>query len=94
MSFEKELVGALKDPLARISALRVIERYRGMTVYIQCRPAQARRVLAARNMLSNGLASGEIARALAERFRITARTAYRDVNLARQMSKDIVINEA
>lgn len=84
--FMQALLDAMPTPHARMVAVAVLSRYAGESVYLPVSGKAGRRAQAAANMLANGVAPTDIAHALRERFGISARTAFRDVKLARKMS--------
>lgn len=55
-------------------------------MYLPTSNKTERRVRAAASMLGNGMQPAEITAALRERFRVTLRTAQRDLDKARKMS--------
>jgi hypothetical protein len=81
--FEIDLLAAITDPLQRAKLIAILERWRGVPIYLRARKKNARRQQAARNMVINGMESADIAAALRERFSITDRTARRDVASAK-----------
>jgi len=84
--FCDELIAALPAGLARLRAAAVLMKFEGQTIYLPGAPKAARRIQAATAMLKNGMAAGDVAAALIERFRVTGRTAKRDVDKARNLS--------
>ena len=86
-SFADELIAAMPNPQARLVLVAVLAKYAGQTVYIQTEPKQERRVRVAINMLANGMDAAEAAAAIATRFRVSQRTAQRDVATARNLSQ-------
>jgi len=84
--FVDTLINALPTPEARLRASAVLMQFEGCSLYLPSSNKAARRIQAAARMLDNGMAPPEVATALRERFRITARTAQRDVVNARKMS--------
>ena len=84
--FEADLLAAIPDPRSRVNVIATLERWRGMSIYLRSRPEKFRRIQAAANMLANGMDGPEIADALRKRFRISDRTARRDVQRARGQS--------
>jgi hypothetical protein len=84
--FVNTLMSSLPSPEARLRAGAVLMQFEGCSLYLPTSNKAARRIQAATQMLKNGLSPAEAATALRERFRITARTAQRDVANARKMS--------
>jgi|GEM_PF-5424218 len=85
-SFVDALMDALPSPEARLRAGAVLMKYEGQTIYLPGAPKADRRIRAAAAMLRNGMTPGDVAAALIERFRVTGRTAKRDVDRARKLS--------
>lgn len=85
-NFVNDLINAMPTAHARIALIATISKYAGQSVYIPCDSKRSRRIAEARNMLNNAMANAEIAHKLMTRYRISKRTAIRDVNSARQMS--------
>lgn len=83
--FEQDLLAATADPFLRAKLVAILERWRGVPIYLRSRKKNARRQQAARNMLSNGMASADIAAALRERFLVSDRQARRDIAAARPL---------
>jgi Mor family transcriptional regulator len=81
--FERDLMEAIVDPLSRAKVVAVLERWRGVSIYLRSRKKNARREQAARNMIVNGMESPDIADALRQRYGICDRQARRDVRRAR-----------
>ena len=88
--FVEELVAAMPNPQARLVLIAVLAKYAGQTVYIPLESKRERRVRSARHMLSNNMSAAEVAATIAARFRVSQRTAYRDVKTARNMSNESV----
>jgi len=88
-SFADELIAAMPSPHARLVLVATLAKYAGMTVYIPADSKRDRRVRAAQNMLTNGMSDADTAAAIAERFRVSQRTAQRDVQTARKLSLKI-----
>jgi hypothetical protein len=81
--FERDLLGAIVDPRSRANVVAVLERWRGISIYLRGRQKNARRQQAAANMLANGMEAADIAAALRERYGICDRQARRDIERAR-----------
>lgn len=88
-SFTEELAAAMPTPHARLILIAVLAKYAGTTVYIPTESKQDRRIRAAVNMLANGMNAAEAAAAIVARFNVAQRTAQRDVEKARNLSKKI-----
>jgi len=86
-SFADELLAAMPNPQARLILVAFLAKYAGQTIYIPTEPKQERRVRVAMNMLVNGMDAAEAAAAIAARFRVSQRTAQRDVATARSLSQ-------
>ena len=67
--------------------LAVLNKWAGEQIYLPTQSQGPRRAQAASNMLAEGMTDADIAQALRRRFNISARTAWRDVQDARKMSK-------
>lgn len=85
-SFVEELVAAMPTAHARLVLVAALSKFAGTSVYIPTESKQDRRVIAAGNMLTNGMDAAEAAAALVARFRVSQRTAQRDVEKARNLS--------
>jgi Mor family transcriptional regulator len=85
-SFVDALMDALPSPDARLRAGAVLMKFEGQTIYLPGAPKAERRIRAAAAMLKNGMPPGDVATALIERFRVTGRTASRDIDKARNLS--------
>lgn len=85
-AFISDLLEAMPTPMARMNLASRLAKYAGQTIYLPAESERQKRVKAAFNMLENGMVSNEIIPALIERYRISDRTASRDVNSARKMS--------
>lgn len=83
--FECDLLAATADPFLRAKLISILERWRGVPIYLRSRRKNARRQQAARNMLANGMESADIAAALRARFGISDRQARRDIAAARPL---------
>ena len=93
-NFVDDLIDAMPTPHARIVLFARLANYAGQSVYIPIGSKRSRRIQEARNMANNGMTNSEIAKKLTARYRISKRTAIRDVNSARQMSlSDVSQNE-
>ena len=80
------MLEAMPTPAARLACLSVLGRWAGSNVYLPAENKALRRRRAAKNMIDNGMTSGDIVQALRERFKISDRTALRDVSSARKMA--------
>ncbi len=83
--FERSLLEAICDPRSRAAAVAVLERWRGMSIYLPFRPKNSRRQQAAARMLENGMTAADIADTLRQRFGISDRQARRDIAAARPL---------
>lgn len=82
-NFAQDLIDAMPTPQARMACVAVLAKYEGRSIYIQASSKSERRRRAARHMLdSKEMTRGDIASALIERFRISERTAWRDIERA------------
>lgn len=86
-AFIQDLLERMPTTQAKLSALTVLAKWAGESIYLPMDSKAERRRRAAQNMLANGMSSANAANALRERFGISARTASRDVSTARQMSR-------
>ena len=93
-TFVADLLRAMPSPGAKMACTTVLYRWGGFTIYIPAQSQADRRRRAAENMLANGMESAAVVQAISERFNVTQRTAYRDVETARKMSGACVINGA
>jgi len=83
--FERDLLTAIPDARSRAAVVAVLERWRGLSIYLPFRRKNSRRQQAAANMLENGMPAGDIADALRQRFGISDRQARRDITAARAL---------
>jgi Mor family transcriptional regulator len=81
--FIKALVDAMPTPQARLMCLSVLARWAGTSIYLPMESKTQRRRRAAAHMLDSAMSNAEVAEALRERFGISARTAWRDVEKAK-----------
>jgi hypothetical protein len=81
--FERDLLTAIPDARSRAAVVAVLERWRGLSIYLPFRPKNSRRQQAAANMLENGMDSADITDALRLRFGISDRQARRDLAAAK-----------
>lgn len=91
--FVQDLLDAMPSPASRLRLLARIARYAGQTIYLPAPSKADRRIQAAANMLQNGMAAGDIAAAIHDRFGVCLRSAQRDVKSARKMSTEFVALE-
>jgi hypothetical protein len=85
--FVADLIDAMPTPQARLLLTACLAKYAGMTVYLPAESKKARRIRAAENMLRNHMTAADAATALVERFRVSMRTAQRDVETARHLAQ-------
>jgi hypothetical protein len=86
-AFADALLAAMPDTRARLAALTILAKWASCTVYIPAIEQRARRrERAAVNMLANGMDGGEAVEALRQRFGVSQRSAWRDVNAARKLA--------
>lgn len=85
--FVLDLLNSMPSTGAKMACTTVLYRWAGNTVYIPAESRADRRRRAAMNMLANGMPTPDVARAISDRFNVTQRTAYRDVEIARKMSE-------
>ena len=86
--FVKNFVNAMPDQRAKMACMAFLSRWAGQNIYLPQSSKAERRQRAAFNMIaSKEMSDNEVANALRERFSVTARTAYRDVKVARLMSQ-------
>jgi Mor family transcriptional regulator len=89
--FCRRLIDSIPDARSRAILIMELAKWGGKTLYLPAGPKRsARRVSAARNMLNNGMSVAESALAIHERFGISLRQAQRDVESARQVSREDV----
>ena len=88
-NFVQVLVDAMPSPHARMACVSVLARYEGCMVYVPTSSKAERRKRAALHMLNGReMMPNDIVNALRERFRISERTAWRDVEHAKAMQSD------
>lgn len=85
--FVTDLLDAMPTLHAKMACTTVLYRWQGTTVYIPAESRAERRRRAAGNMLGNGMPTPDVAVAIRDRFNVSQRTAYRDVEMARKMSE-------
>jgi hypothetical protein len=86
-AFIQDLLERMPTTQAKLSALTVLAKWAGESIYLPMDSKSERRRRAAQNMLANGMSSAATVSALRERFGVSARTASRDVSAARQMPR-------
>ena len=84
--FVDSLLAAMPTDGAKLACLSVLGQWAGATIYLPNDSKSKRRQRAAKHMLDNAMAPGDVVRALRERFGVSDRTAFRDVRSARNMS--------
>ncbi len=85
-AFCNDLLEAMPSPHARMLLAARLASYAGQTIYLPAQSKTGRRIQAARRMMENRMTDAEIVGAIACRFGVCRRTAYRDVIAARKMS--------
>lgn len=85
-AFTRDLIDAMPTPQARLVCISVLAKYAGSLIYLPTESKADRRARVARHALNNGMSGADVAAMLRARFSISARTALRDVNAARNLS--------
>jgi Mor family transcriptional regulator len=84
--FVSDLLQAMPTPYARMLCIAAMAKHAGESIYLPVENKASRRHQATARMLENKMPDADIVKALCERFRISVRTAWRDVQSARKMS--------
>ena len=87
--FIDALLNAMPTAHSRMVCVAVLSRYAGESVYIPAQSKAERRLKAATNMLENKAVEVDVVHILRERFQISARTAWRDLERAKKLSVNV-----